>query len=149
MPYQPGKEDVSTRKTVQIDSFDAKFLDINTLSRLIYERKSFVIENVSDVSETVKRVEHEIEKTKLSCRVYTEYRSTALAGSLWSPTVILGVASAVAIGVHNLSTWNPDYEIGKNYIKRRLSVKYKKGRSIVIGYSSAPACLYSGEVVFT
>lgn len=41
-------------KTVQIDSFDAKFLDINTLSRLIYERKSFVIENVSDVSETVK-----------------------------------------------------------------------------------------------
>lgn len=60
-------------KTVQIDSFDAKFLDINTLSRLIYERKSFVIENVSDVSETVKRVEHEIEKTKLSCRVYTEY----------------------------------------------------------------------------
>jgi len=36
------------------------------------------------------------------------------------------VASAVAIGVHNLSTWNPDYEIGKNYIKRRLSVKYKK-----------------------
>ncbi|EOU5655558.1 hypothetical protein ACOAYS_003501 [Escherichia coli] len=113
-------------KTVQIDSFDAKFLDINTLSKLIYERKSFVIENVSDVSETVKRVEHEIEKTKLSCRVYTEYRSTALAGSLWSPTVILGVASAVAIGVHNLSTWDPDYEIGKNYIKRRLSVKYKK-----------------------
>ncbi|MBB7458472.1 hypothetical protein HEM57_024465, partial [Escherichia coli] len=49
-------------KTVQIDSFDAKFLDINTLSRLIYERKSFVSENVSDVSETVKRVEHEIEK---------------------------------------------------------------------------------------
>ena len=53
-------------KTVQIDSFDAKFLDINTLSELIYERKSFVIENVSDVSETVKRVEHEIEKRKLS-----------------------------------------------------------------------------------
>ncbi|RBW83399.1 hypothetical protein DS960_21580 [Escherichia coli] len=52
-------------KTVQIDSFDAKFLDINTLSKLIYERKSFVIENVSDVSETVKRVEHEIEKRKL------------------------------------------------------------------------------------
>ena len=57
-------------KTVQIDSFDAKFLDINTLSKLIYERKSFVIENVSDVSETVKRVEHEIEKRKLSWRVF-------------------------------------------------------------------------------
>ncbi len=26
--------------------------------RVLYERKSFVIENVSDVSETVKRVEH-------------------------------------------------------------------------------------------
>ena len=95
-------------KTVQIDSYDAKFLDINTLSRLIYERKSFVIENVSDVSETVKRVEHEIEKTKLSCRVYTEYRSTALAGSLWSPTVIQCEASALEIGLNNLSTWNHD-----------------------------------------
>ncbi|MXF07426.1 hypothetical protein [Escherichia coli] len=113
-------------KTVQIDSFDAEFLDVNTLSKLIYGRKSFVIKNVSDVSETVKRVEHEIEKWKLSCRVYTECRSAVLAGSLWSPTVILGVVSAVVMGVHNLSTWNPDYEIGKNYIKRRLSVKYKK-----------------------
>ncbi|WP_105462619.1 hypothetical protein [Escherichia coli] len=113
-------------KTVQIDSFDANFLDIKTLRDLIFYRKSFIIENVSDVSETVRRVENEIERVKLSCRVYTEYRSTALAGSLWSPTIILGVASAVAIGVHNLSTWNPDYEIGKNYIKRRLLVKYKK-----------------------
>ncbi len=91
-------------KTVQIDSFDAKFLDINTLSKLIYERKSFVIENVSDVSETVKRVEHEIEKRKLSCRVYTEYRSTALAGSLWSPTVILGVVRIFMKGDHSITS---------------------------------------------
>ncbi|APM55575.1 hypothetical protein BB790_24825 [Klebsiella pneumoniae] len=69
-------------------------------------------------------IEHQ--QKKLTCRVYTEYRSTAVAGSLWSPTALLGAVSAAAIGVHNLATWNPDYEIGKNYVKRTLSVRYKK-----------------------
>ena len=59
------------------------------------------------------------QQKKLTCRVYTEYRSTAVAA-------LLGAVSAAAIGVHNLATWNPDYEIGKNYVKRTLSVRYKK-----------------------
>ncbi|MDL8858720.1 hypothetical protein QS933_26535, partial [Escherichia coli] len=50
--------------------------------------------------------------------------------SLSPPTIcnsaLLGAVSAAAIGVHNLATWNPDYEIGKNYVKRTISVRYKK-----------------------
>ncbi len=114
--------------SVQIESFNADELTKEKLDELIFYRRSFAVFNVMDISETVKLIEHAIEhqEKKLTCRVYTEFRSTAVASSLWSPTVIFGAASAVAIGVHNLATWNPDYEIGKNYIKKTLSVKYKK-----------------------
>ena len=115
-------------ETVQIESFNAEFLTKQKLHDLIFYRKSFDITNVNDISETVKIVEYVIEhqQKKLTCRVYTEYRSTAVAGSLWSPTALLGAVSAAALGVHNLATWNPDYEIGKNYVKRTISVRYKK-----------------------
>ena len=66
--------------TVQIEPFNAEFLTREKLHDLIFDRKSFDITNVNDISETV----------------------------------------------HNLATWNPDYEIGKNYVKRTLSVRYKK-----------------------
>ena len=71
--------------TVQIESFNAGFLTREKLHDLIFYRKSFDITNVTDISETVKRVEYAIEhqQKKLTCRVYTEYRSTAVAGSLW------------------------------------------------------------------
>lgn len=114
--------------TVQLDSFNAESLTKEKLKDLIFYRKSFDITNVTDISQTVKQVEQVIEnqEKKLTCRVYTEYRSTAVAGSLWSPTAIFGAVSAAAIGVHNLATWNPDYELGKNYMKRTISVRYKK-----------------------
>ena len=122
------REEQRMSETVQIELFNAEFLTKQKLHDLIFYRKSFDITNVNDISETVKIVEYVIEhqQKKLTCRVYTEYRSTAVAGSLWSPTALLGAVSAAAIGVHNLATWNPDYEIGKNYIKRTISVRYKK-----------------------
>ena len=68
--------------TVQIEPFNAEFLTREKLHDLIFDRKSFDITNVTDISETVKRVEYAIEhqQKKLTCRVYTEYRSTAVAG---------------------------------------------------------------------
>ncbi|XIU43908.1 hypothetical protein AB2H91_25295 (plasmid) [Escherichia coli] len=98
-------------ETVQIESFNAEFLTKQKLHDLIFYRKSFDITNVNDISETVKIVEYVIEhqQKKLTCRVYTEYRSTAVAGSLWSPTALLGAVSAAAIGVHNLAVMLPTY----------------------------------------
>ncbi|VXC73075.1 conserved hypothetical protein [Enterobacterales bacterium 8AC] len=115
-------------EVIQIEAFNAEQLTREKLKDLIFYRKSFNITNVTDLGETVKKVEYEIEhqEKKLSCRVYTEFRSTAVVGSLWSPTALLGAVSAVAIGAHNLATWNPDYEIGKNYVTRTISVRYKK-----------------------
>ncbi|EPM7411919.1 hypothetical protein ACTPU4_003161 [Klebsiella variicola] len=55
--------------TVQIESFNAEFLTKEKLHDLIFYRKSFDITNVTDISETVKRVEYAIEhqQKKLTC----------------------------------------------------------------------------------
>ncbi|MDL5737402.1 hypothetical protein QSX59_26065, partial [Escherichia coli] len=80
-------------ETVQIESFNAEFLTKQKLHDLIFYRKSFDITNVNDISETVKIVEYVIEhqQKKLTCRVYTEYRSTAVAGSLWGTVAKLAM----------------------------------------------------------
>jgi hypothetical protein len=59
-------------------------------------------------------------------QIYTEYRAAAVAGSLWTPTVILGIAAAVGMAAHNLATINPDYEIGKNKVAGTVTATYKK-----------------------
>lgn len=77
------REEQRMSGTVQIEPFNAEFLTREKLHDLIFYRKSFDITNVTDISETAKRVEYAIEhqQKKLTCRVYTEYRSTAVAGS--------------------------------------------------------------------
>ncbi|MFM0335022.1 hypothetical protein [Paraburkholderia fungorum] len=97
------------------------------LDSLIESKTSFEIVNIQHMGSVVEKVEGRIEKAGLSCRVYTEYRSAAMAGSvLGGITAIAGVATAAAIAAHNLATWNPDYELGKNQIKGQLSVVHKK-----------------------
>lgn len=53
--------------TVQMGSFDAEFLTREKLHDLIFYRKSFEITNVTDISETVKRVEYAIEHQQKKC----------------------------------------------------------------------------------
>lgn len=97
------------------------------LDSLIDSKVSFQVVSIQHMGSVVEKIEGRIEKAGLSCRVYTEYRSAAVAGSvLGGITAIAGVASAAAIAAHNLATWNPDYELGKNQVKGQLSVVYKK-----------------------
>jgi hypothetical protein len=42
------------------------------------------------------------------------------------PAVIFGLASAAAISAHNLATRNPDYEIAKYPLAKKLVINYKK-----------------------
>ncbi|MEM5450756.1 hypothetical protein AB3X91_07615 [Paraburkholderia sp. BR14263] len=97
------------------------------LDSLIASKTSFQIVSIQHMSSVVEKVENRIEKAGLTCRVYTEYRSAAMAGSLLGGvTALAGVASAAAIAAHNLATWDPDYELGKNQVKGQLTVVYKK-----------------------
>lgn len=95
-----------------------------TVKNLLIGKKSFQICGVTDLSKCAVLIEGEIENLNLSCRIYTEYRTAALAGEVFLGGV--GLIAAAAIAAHNLATFNPDYEIGKNKINSTVSVIYKK-----------------------
>lgn len=113
--------------SIDIQKFAADELDSEKLDWLILSNHSFQVVAVGDISAVVSKIEGRIEKLGRRCRVYTEYRATAMAGSLFSGVAsLVGVASAVGIAAHNLATINPDFEIGKNKLAGTITVKYVK-----------------------
>lgn len=110
--------------------YSIKNVSNELITGLIDNRGSFVLENIDrlNMGEAVEMLEKLIESKGLSCRIYTKGRAATVAAAAIpvSPTVIGGWASALAIGVHNLATWNPDYEIAKNLATGTLTVTYKK-----------------------
>lgn len=39
---------------------------------------------------------------------------------------LMSIYTAIGISIHNLLTYNPDFEIGKDFINSRINVTYKK-----------------------
>lgn len=100
------------------------------IKSLINDKQSFVIEGISRtmMQEAVHKIESLIESNGFKCRVYTKGRlaSVGMAAIPVSPTVLAGWAAGIGIGIHNMVTYNPDYEIAKNYVMGTLTVNYKK-----------------------
>jgi hypothetical protein len=96
------------------------------IAELVARKVSFQVTGVVNMGAVVSEIEGTVEKKGMTCRIYTEYRAAAVAGSLWTPTVILGIAAAVGMAAHNLATINPDYEIGKNKVAGTVTATYKK-----------------------
>lgn len=115
---------------MDIGVYSIKTVSDDVINNLIKNGGSFVLEDIDrlNMGEAVERVEKLIESKGLSCRVYTKGRAATVAAAAIpvSPTVIGGWASALVIGVHNLATWNPDYEIAKNLVTGTLTIDYKK-----------------------
>ena len=80
------------------------------------------------MTEMVKRVEKTIVWQNKTCRIYTAGRSAAVAAAAipTGVTQVTGVAAAIGIGLHNFATYNPDYEIAKHLIDKKLSVNKKE-----------------------
>ncbi|MBG0843501.1 hypothetical protein [Ectopseudomonas toyotomiensis] len=102
-----------------------------TLASLISQRESFeVIGLGGKLLETVRLVENRIESADLNCRIYTSGRIGLAAGSLFGGvTGVLGALSAAGIAMHNIATFNPDYEIEKIPTHNKILVKYKKKKN--------------------
>jgi hypothetical protein len=98
------------------------------LAGLVKNKKSFKVVAVKDIGYMVNKLEGAIEKQDLSCRVYSEYRSAAMAAvAIPTPvTVAGGLAAMIGTAAHNMATFNPDYEIGKNKVKNTVSVIYQR-----------------------
>lgn len=122
------------KKTVKVTTETRKMtfdeLEPERLSRMVSSRESFeVIALGGNVIEATKRIEHAIEAEGLRCRVYTMGRVAACGLSFGGGiTGLVGVGAAVGIAYHNLYTYNPDYEIGKDLIDNRLEVTFKKSK---------------------
>jgi len=78
--------------------------------------ESFEITGLSGrMGSAVSKIENIIENQSLSCRVYT-YGRVASAGAtlVGGITGLAGLASVVGMAVHNIATYNPDYEMVNN-----------------------------------
>ncbi len=115
---------------VDILRFTSDELEEEKLKKLIKQKQSFQIVTVKNIGHTVNKIEGAIEREGLKCRVYTENRSSLLAGFIPNPlyplTFFAATGAATASALHNIATFNPDYEIGKNIIKSTINVTYKK-----------------------
>ncbi|MDQ8919972.1 hypothetical protein RFH39_16910 [Acinetobacter baumannii] len=113
-----------------IQTYSISNLTDNKIKELIDQKKSFIVKDIdhTKLGGVVSLVEKAIESKGLKCRVYTENRASTMAAvAIPTPvTIWAGVAAGIAIGAHNLATWNPDYEVGRNITAGTIKVNYKK-----------------------
>jgi hypothetical protein len=103
---------------------------------LVRSKMSFEINGLrGNFTAGIKLVETKIESLGMTCRVKSDAKSSLAQGgmigalaSLASLPVTMTIvgATAVASAGHSLLTRNPDYEILKDYVNKRLRVIYKK-----------------------
>jgi hypothetical protein len=103
----------------------------------IRSRASFEVIGLRGAFRTsILAIEKKIEAQGLKCRVSSDVKGTlAQAGAVG---VLAGLASFAALPVaaltaagltaHKLATLNPDYEIVKDYVQMKLTVRYMRSK---------------------
>lgn len=110
---------------------EISFNNKNELLRAILAHENFSVID-ADVAQSVavEWLEKVIEENGMTCRIYTKYRTGALAAlALLATPITAGVSlvvGGIAIGAHRLATRDPDFEIGKGMIGNSIDVTYRK-----------------------
>lgn len=109
-------------------------LNETEIDALLRVKASFIIVGLrGQFTKSVFKVEKKIESLGLKCRVISDYKGVAAQGGAFG---ILGACASMAIlpalaitaasyTAHKLATYNPDYEIVKDYINKKIAVNYK------------------------
>lgn len=104
--------------------------DINTqrLEMLIAQKRNMELYGIDNMDIAVSRIEQIIEKQGFSCRIKTANRAAGIAvAAIPNPiTAVIGIGTAIGIAAHNIATFNPDFEIIKNYVNNKITLHYKK-----------------------
>lgn len=111
-------------------------LDGTLIEGLLKSKVSFEVVGLrGNFSAGIKLVETKVESLGMKCRVKSDLKSSLMQGGIMGG--VLGAVSlpasltATAIGAvagigHTLATYDPDYEILKDYVNKKLRVVYKK-----------------------
>ncbi|MCQ9122097.1 hypothetical protein BKG95_05935 [Rodentibacter pneumotropicus] len=93
---------------------------------LIDQRENFEIIGIpkGNMKKVCEILENYIESQNLKCRIYTKNRTVSGFAGVINP--VFGAVALVGIGIHNMMTWNPDFEISRDLINNRIAVAYKK-----------------------
>lgn len=114
-------------KPIIID-YNAKGVEgfIAKIDQLIESKSSFFVNVERGKQQTATlALEQAIEAAGLKCRVRTANRGWAIA-ALTVFTLGTGATAAAAVGIHDLATINPDYEIIKEMFGSDIQVEYMK-----------------------
>lgn len=113
--------DISNMKKISVNNLEVAW-------KMIKNHETFAISDAINTSDIARKIESIIESMNMKCRVYTANRSIAMLSTLIPTpfTLAMGTFSLVSIGIHNLVTWNPDYEIIKCIVDNQVVVVYKK-----------------------
>ncbi|MBU1331137.1 MAG: hypothetical protein KKG30_09275 [Gammaproteobacteria bacterium] len=111
-------------------------LNETQIDGLLKNRESFEVVGLrGNFMAGVKLVETKIEALGMKCRVKSDLKSTVVQGGILggvlgvvsAPVTLTAAAVGIAAGVgHTLATYDPDYEIIKDYVNKQLKVVYKK-----------------------
>lgn len=110
-------------------------LDATQIDSYLKAKSSFEIIGLrGNFTSSIKNIETRIESQGLKCRVISDAKVIlAQAGSLGFiaglSVAVSGVAAIITgttIAAHRIATYDPDYEIIKDYINKSLIIQYKK-----------------------
>jgi len=111
-------------------NIDYENFSSETIKSLILSKKKFRVSGIpiDGFDKVTSRIESIIESNGKSCRIYTTGRLYGLAAALipTPATMIGGIGVGVAAAIHNIATYNPDYEIARNLVGSCVDVEYKK-----------------------
>ncbi|UZM16303.1 hypothetical protein LZV00_11605 [Pseudomonas kielensis] len=114
----------------------ANGLNESQIETSLKAKKSFeVIGLRGQLTKSAAFFERQIESLDLKCRVKVDMKGAIAQGGILGTVigvaslpvgVVLAAAATVASAGHTLATYNPDYEIIKDYVNKKLKVIYKK-----------------------
>lgn len=111
-------------------------LNESQIETLLRAKASFEIVGLrGEFTKSVINVEKKIESLGLKCRVKVDIKGALAQGGMLGTIigaaslpigVTLAAAATVASAGHTLATYDPDYEIIKDYIHKKLKAIYKE-----------------------
>lgn len=109
---------------MKYENFMSQKKIINTF---IQTKQSFILTNVKKFAPLVEKIEELVENNNMTCRIYLKNRFWYfLAAAVFPPLgKTVGSMGITFILMHDLITFNPNYEIAKDYINDKLIVTYQ------------------------